>query len=141
MARPSIPSISEHFKNRDAALGITLRSSHAKYLACKLAESLKDRLGNMWNVLSATSALWRHEDDTDTPENIRAPQRTLLYHLAAVLDVNECNLEFLSCTEHERTDYYTLLIEVVAREAIELGGNDAFSADELQSFFLCCISK
>ena len=67
MARPSIPSISEHCKNRDAARGITLRSSHAKHLAYKLAKSLKDRLGNICNVLSATSTLWRHKDDTDTP--------------------------------------------------------------------------
>ena len=109
MARPSIPSFSEHCISPYALIyGITLLSAHAKNLAFQLAEPLKDSIGNMWKVVSATSTLWRHGDDTGTLENKRAPRRTFLFHLALACDVSGGYFEFLSSAEHKREKYYTL---------------------------------
>ena len=66
---------------------------------------------------------------------LRGPRLVLLFHLAFVLDVNECEMECLQCSCDDKVEYFVTLAAVVAREAAELGGNDMFSSEELQSLF------
>ena len=127
---PCIPSVAEHCITRDSVRLVALRIVHAQQLVIKLSERLKDILCHIWKPVTSTAANWSPEDDTDKPSDIQAPRRTILFHSPAVLDANECKLEYLDCSEQKRTEYYTTLSHVVAREAFELGENDAFSADD-----------
>lgn len=52
---------------------------------------------------------------------VREPHRAILFHTAALLDVNYCGLDILRWTEEEN-EAYVVLEKAVLREAIELDG-------------------
>ena len=66
---------------------------------------------------------------------MRAPRRTLLFHLEAIFYVNECELDFLQCSSQQRLDYIENLYSAVAREAVELGDYGGFSFKDLTNMF------
>ena len=66
---------------------------------------------------------------------MRAPRRILLFHLAAILDVNECELDFLQCSSQQHLDYIDNLYSAVARETVELGDYEGFSFKDLTNMF------
>lgn len=51
---------------------------------------------------------------------MQAPRRVLLLYIAAVLDINECSLDFLFCSEAQKQIYMKILYTEVVREVIEL---------------------
>ena len=131
----TIPSVAAHCKAKDDARMEMLCKSKAKQLALKIAESLEARLGDIWNPVEASVISWSPEDDEEPPTSVKAPRRILLFHLAAVLDVNECELEFLRLNKMDRESYFTKLHDAVAREAIEIGGAGPFERTQLQTMF------
>lgn len=55
------------------------------------------------------------------------PGRVLLFHIAAMLGVNECSLEFLNCAADEKEDYLKRLYSDVIREAVHQEKRGALS--------------
>ena len=108
----------------------------AKQLALKLAGRLKHRLGDLWNPVAEDTIHWQPSDDEEPHAHVRGPRRILFFHLASILNINECHLEFLDCSETERLSYVNSLSSVVACEACELGENSAFSREDLSSLFV-----
>lgn len=47
-------------------------------------------------------------------------RRVVLFHITAMIDVNECSLEFLGCAANEKEAHLKSLYGAVIREAIEL---------------------
>lgn len=60
-----------------------------------------------------------NEDDT-AYINMRKALRSLLFHVSAMLDVNECEIDFFNEYENSEKDYRRNLYDAVIRGAIEL---------------------
>ena len=81
--------------------------------------------------------MWSPDDisDDEPPYDIREPQRTVLFHIASMLDVNECELEFMQCDRLTREAYYIVLYAAIAREVLELKSTDVSTEELLQVLF------
>ncbi|KAI0558502.1 hypothetical protein FGB62_206g09 [Gracilaria domingensis] len=115
-------SVSLADKGRDKARTIRLRNYHAKAVSTKLAGRIYDRLGSLWQPVVADAINWTPGSDgnsTPLPE-MHDSRRVLLFHIVAVMDVNECTLDFLPGSDSERKDYMKTLYDAIMREAIEL---------------------
>lgn len=113
-------------KDRDEARGVLLVKPQAKQLARALAAALEKRLGHIWKQVDEASALWHPSEFSDVNEpapQIRESRRTLLFHIAAILDINECQLEAIEPYPLPMDDYMSLLYRAVVREAQELDGS------------------
>lgn len=101
VALPTHPSTASSDKCRDDSRAIRLRKNHAKALAIRLADA---RLGSLWKCADATAINWApsNEEASQPDREMHEPRRVLLFHIAALLDVNECSLEFLSCADDEK---------------------------------------
>lgn len=53
--------------------------------------------------------------DARPQKTVRASRRVLLFHVAAILDPNECELECLKCPNEDRTQYFSCLYHAVGR--------------------------
>lgn len=124
-------------KKRDDARGEHLNKTHAKELTRKLANGIKERLGAIWQPVHSTVAEWR-PDDTEISNgaqqpdrNMHQPRRVLLFHIAALLDVNECALDCMDINTDEEIEYYKLLHTSVVREVEELNINSIVDTNYL----------
>lgn len=110
------PSVAEADKSRNEARQQRPANEELKLLAKRLAEAIKRRFECYWHVVSSKAALWRpygRNDDTDIngdggsegeerpDRRMHEPRRVLLLHVAAILDVNECSLDFLDVSNTE----------------------------------------
>lgn len=142
-ALPCRQSTAQYDQERDYVRSMTLQKSTAKELAVKIACNIERRLGKLWKPVEEHVALWSSHcsDDlgyegSDVPDSdIREPRRVLLFHIAAVLDVNETCLDFLDYTWEQKVGYYEILYKAIVREAKELKKDIYFSAAELKVLF------
>ena len=68
-------------------------------------------------------------------KKIRKPRRTLLYHIAAMLDVNECQFDFLKINQREKEKYFEVVYAAVIREVVELDKSLKTQEDDLKVVF------
>ena len=73
---------------------------NADRLAQELFKAVRTRLVNIGKQGSYTAAMWRPNepvsDDSDDPDpSYSEPRRVLLYHISAMLEINEYQLEFI----------------------------------------------
>ena len=137
-----IPSIASSDMERDETRKIRLTKLAAKDLATQLADRIKYRLGHLWGQIDATAALWRPDDtacengeDEDIDESMQKPRRTLLFHIAAMLDINECQFDFIDVSPLSRDAYINVVQRAVVREALELDEKLQPMADNLGVIF------
>ena len=128
------------YKRQDAR-SVRLQKESAKQLALKLADSITFRLQSIWKPVNEAAARWRpNEDNTDNEsdrpmQHFHQPRRTLLFHISAVFDVNECELDFLDMGKEEREDYFKLLYSSIAREVVELDSKQTENQERLAVLF------
>lgn len=146
-------SSSQDDASRDRARMCILKRRIAKEFASEIAYALDDRFAVLWLPVSDYAARWRPSEtvsddeacesdemedrnEFDEPDRaVREPRRALLFHIAAMLDVNECGLDFLRCTDDEKVEYVNILERAVVREAIELDGDLARDEEMLVTIF------
>lgn len=89
--------------------------------------------------MSSSAAQWRpngHDGESDEPSRqYHGPRRTLLFHIASMMDVNECALDFIDVESTEKTKYFKLLYHSVAREVCELQTDQISHLDRLSTIF------
>ncbi|KAI0561120.1 hypothetical protein FGB62_92g12 [Gracilaria domingensis] len=101
IARRCIISIASADKARDHARAPRLVKPVARDLCRKLCTSLDAGLVDLWKPVSAASIAWnpsQGDHDFDYSGGIVSlveGRRVLLFHLAALMDINECELAFL----------------------------------------------
>lgn len=132
---PSIPSSADHCKCRNEMRDIHLKRRHARYLALELAHRIEDRFGCLWWPVDSCVINWYPKEGEEPQLAFREPRRVLLFHLTAMLDVNECELEFLQLSSADREQYITMMYSAAAREAIELGDYGGFQFKDLKRMF------
>lgn len=131
----SIQSSAKHCEHRDDARSERIYKRPARKLALLLSERIEHRLGCIWKPVDNAAIFWKPENGEHPDSSMREPRRVLLFHIAAILDINECELECLSIPSCEKDAYFQSLYSAVAREAIELGDTGPFSEDQLTSTF------
>lgn len=132
---PCIPSSADHCKCRNEVRDIHLKRRHARDLALELAQRIEDRFGCLWRPVDDRVINWYPKGDEEPQIAFREPRRVLLFHLTAMLDVNECELDFLNLSTEEREEYVTMMYSAAAREAMELGDYGGFQFMELKRMF------
>lgn len=122
-----IPSVAISDVEREATRKIRLTKRAAKDLAVKLADRLNHRLGHIWKQIDEETALWRpdnsvieNDEDQEIEEAMHQPRRTLLFHISAIMDINECQLEFIEDSPLSKESYIKVVQRAVVREALEL---------------------
>lgn len=137
-----IPSIAESDSARDVLRKKRLTRHAPKQLAIQLANRFDVRLGHLWRQVDEISAEWRpdpSERTSDGDERIDAdlqkPRRALLFHIAAVLDINECEMEFIDAKPLSREQYIHVVQRAVVREAVELDDNLKAMGENLNILF------
>lgn len=136
-ALPTRPSSAPADKKRDEARQIRLTRNQPKSLAVKLADRIAFRLGAVWERVDEEAAHWRPNTDQESEpdKDLHEARRVLLFHVAAIMDVNECCLDFLDCSENDRKAYKKVLFSAVVREAVELESSLAPRAERLEVVF------
>lgn len=132
---PCLRSKAEHCAAREKSRSDRLHKRAAKELALQLAKSVADRLGALWRPVVSAAIHWTPEDNESPPRSHHLPRRVLLFHLSALMDINECEFEWLELNEGEKEVYLQSLYGALIREAIELGDSGPFSSARLQSLF------
>lgn len=59
-----------------------------------------------------------------------------MFHIAAIVDVKECVLDFLDCTDSEMEEYKEVLRNAFVREAVELERSLRCHANELKAWII-----
>lgn len=131
----SIPSVAEHCSMRDELRALQFRTRAARDLARDLAEKVRDRFGILWEPVTEGALMWSPTESEEPCTELRPYRRVLLFHIAAVMDVNECELEFLSVSKCDRESYIQGLHKAVAREALELGDTGKLNFNQLVTTF------
>lgn len=102
---------------RDAR-DLRIRDEEARKFARLLKTNIKQRLGFLLVPVGRAEALLDPSDvSDDEKKRHRVKKQAILFHCAALFDVNECGLEWLRCSPRDRADYVDLLTEVIANEA------------------------
>jgi hypothetical protein len=91
-----------------------LSDSDARELAADIATALKQRVGHLW--CKADDVIGKEADDG--VQNFKEKRRALLFHLASMVDVNECALDWLA--REEREAYYKKLYKAMALDKAQL---------------------
>lgn len=89
------------------------------------------RLENLLKQADESAAIWRpgsyidrkNDGENEIDPSLRGARRVLLFHIAAILDANDCFLEAIEENEMEYPSYYKLLYRAVVHETIELDSN------------------
>lgn len=136
-ALPTQPSTAKADEERDEARMIRLRENHPKALAIKLADRLNTRLGLVWQMVDPFAVSWQpdYEEFQEPDGEMHKLRRVLLFHISAMVDVNECSLAFLDCSESAKRDYFKLLHSAVVRKAVELNGSLQSNISQLEVIF------
>ncbi|KAI0561249.1 hypothetical protein FGB62_89g118 [Gracilaria domingensis] len=139
IARRCINSIANADIARGNARAIRLVKPVARDLCRKLCTSLNTRLGILWKPVATASIDWDpSNEDQDLHlsggiATLAEGRRVLLFHLAALLDINECELEFVGSTQYERDVYFHLLYGAQVREIQSLDECSQFSTTSLET--------
>ena len=98
-------------------------------MAIRLTDGIDARLGAIWKCADFAAVNWApsSEEYSQPGREMHEPRRVLLFYIVALLDLNECSLDFQSFVENEMEAYLNSLHGAVIREAIEL--NPALDAD------------
>lgn len=72
----------------------------------------------MWRPEDASYS--KNEDEQTLSASVHESRRVLLFHISAVLDLNEFHLEFIDPIRLSRYEYTRLVRRAVIREAVEL---------------------
>ena len=89
----------------------------------------------MWQSVDPDVMVWCPSGEDEPSTVMRDPRRVLLFHIAACLDVNECEMEFLNVAKPDRERYMKSLYNAVARESMELENTGVFSIEQLVMAF------
>jgi hypothetical protein len=129
--RPSVDPVDTALRAARRELATSIRQPDVTEMAAQLAGALKERLGHMWQVGSgAVGKTWSDvESDVESrgltgqaaakvTDAFLKQRRALLHHMAALLDVNECGLEWLA--QSERAGYVTELQRAIIIDKCEL---------------------
>ncbi|KAI0563687.1 hypothetical protein FGB62_35g07 [Gracilaria domingensis] len=107
----------------------------------QLCSALESWLGHLWRPLPPSSLAFvpAHLQSVSdvmhlTTEKLK-DRRVLLFHLAALLDVNECGLEILGDTQDERETHFRLLDEALARDVIMMDSSCRLSTASLATLY------
>lgn len=73
--------------------------------------------------MSTVVALWRPDNDSEINTQYRSSQKTIFFHIAAVMDQNKCELEFRDLSVIARSLCSKALYKAVAQGSVELNGN------------------
>ena len=130
-----IPSTAEHCSSRDEVRAMSFRKKAARDLARELSMVIKERLSALWTPVGNHVFTWNPSAHETLAVQERAMRRVLLFHIAAIVDVNECELEFLGLSSSERELYISNMYKAVAREALELGGTGSLTLTQLETLF------
>lgn len=65
----------------------------------------------------------------------------ILFYLAAVINVNECEQKFVECSNVARNAYINVLYNAVTRESIELAETMNLISNLFEFLFGCYIRK
>lgn len=139
----SIASIATADQERDDSRKVRLIKVHARKLAREFAQAIQRRLGHVWSQVSSSAAMWRpassndcdDDDGGDIDPTYHKPRRVLLYHIAAMLDVNECQLEFIDPHPLSRAAYIQVLRRAVVREVVELDNSMSSISSQLEVIY------
>ena len=71
----------------------------------ELVTAIKLRLGSIWPTVSMEAVTWDSKDGIEPPKTISIERRRLLFHIAALMDVNECEMKFLQYDGEQRPEY------------------------------------
>jgi hypothetical protein len=117
---PSQPRLS--IAGDDAALLAARRTLFARpcvrAMAADIAKQLKLRLGALWTMADGAAGVeWDDVKDAERA-NFKVQRRALLFHMAAMFDVNECSLDWLDAPM--RGDYFTKLYKAIALDKVEV---------------------
>lgn len=95
----------------------------------------------VWKQVDETSALWKPTETHSEAEKARIdasrqePRRMLLFHIFAMLDINESQMEFFVNHPLCRDTYISMLHRAVIREEIELDPDLSGMEDDLTVLF------
>lgn len=78
---------------------------------------------------------WESKDGESPPSSFRVPLRVVLFHIAASMDINECEFEWLELQNFEKDEYIKALYSVVAKETIALADTGPFNRAQPVSMF------
>lgn len=131
----SIQSTANHCQKRDEARSERLHKQSARKLALELAEKIEERFGSVWRPVDSSILEWEPKDGERPPASFRLPLRVVLFHIAALMDINECEFEWLQLQNEDKDEYISSLYAAVAREAIALGETGLFNQSQLKSMF------
>ncbi|KAI0565579.1 hypothetical protein FGB62_17g01 [Gracilaria domingensis] len=140
-ARAPIVSTAGYDLARDRARDIRLIKPAAKQLCHRLCVSLVARLGTLWEPVPSAAFFWGTEQNEQSSatglqgSELLKYRRVLLFHLAALVDVNEGEFEFLGDEGNTREAYFSLLYEALAREVVSLDSSLTLSTSSLETLF------
>ena len=87
-----IPSIAEHCKSRDEIRSLQFSKRSARDLADKLSAAILERCGNVWESVDPDVMVWCPSGEDEPSTVMRDPRGVLPFHIAACIDMNECEL-------------------------------------------------
>lgn len=95
----------------------------------------------MWRPFADDASKWRprdndHDDYVDREYEVLYKEfhvlhRVLLYHIVAIMDVNERSFDFLNVSSAEKEAYMEVLYASVVRESVELDEEHEANANDL----------
>ena len=107
-----------------------------------MACSFHSRLGALSRQVDKNSAIWNLFDYNEDTQDSEIPceylvelRRVLLFHFAVILDINECQREFIDYHQLECEKYLSVLRSDVVRETIEFNIDLSDMTDELPVLF------
>ena len=78
---------------------------NAKKIASQISSRVDNRFGDLQNPVESVSAHWNPMDVVaDLPLYNRGLLRVFLFHLAAVLDINEFEMECRQCYDDKKVE-------------------------------------
>lgn len=103
-------------KSLHRAREIVISSAKVQSLARTLRTKIVDRVGHLISPVVREDAEFNIKDeDEEVQKKYRHPKQALLLHVAALFDVNECNMEWIG-SEADRSSYVNILLDAAVRE-------------------------
>ena len=113
-----------------------------------MACSFHSRLGALSRQVDKNSAIWNLFDYNEDTQDSEIPceylvelRRVLLFHFAVILDINECQREFIDYHQVGWDKYLSALHSDVVRETIEFDIDLSDMTDELPVIFIISSSE
>lgn len=143
VALPTVPSSATQDAARDESRKPRLIRTSSRQLCPALRDALRRRLGDLSQQIDPALMMWNSSGcqiGFGGANNVLEPmasaaRRTLLFYLVALVDVNECELDFLDWTPFERQSYFSSLYEALVKDVVELDDFVALSDSVLKVLF------